>query len=213
MHLVKILAPLFGVALFACAKAAPLPGDSVQADGAVTLTPPRLSTSPAAAVQTGADPIRDRLIPPELVMEHQGDLALTIAQRDAINAEVDKLQRDVLRMQWDMQAEKEKLVKALDADHVDEPAVNASAARVMKLENDIKSAHLAMLVHVKNALTSDQIRTLRTLHDEARCAPAAATAPTASTSAPPPPSAEPAPVSPRKAPSPKPGQNDTYNHF
>ncbi len=201
MHLVKILASVFALTLLACAKAAPLPGDSVQADGAVTLTPPRLSTSPAGApTPPGADPVRDRLIPPELVMEHQGELSLTIAQRDAITAEVDKLQRDVLRMQWDMQAEKEKLVKALDADHVDEAAANASAARVMKLENDIKSAHLAMLIHVKNALTPDQLTKLRALREETRCAPPpASAAPTPSASAKPP---------PRKPPSAKPSSTD-----
>ncbi len=204
MHHVKILALGLALALVACAKAAPpLPGDSVQPDGAVTLTPPRLSTSPAAQAG-GADPVRDRLIPPELVMEHQGDLSLTIAQRDAITAEVDKLQRDVLRMQWDMQAEKEKLVKALDADHVDEPAANASAARVMKLENDIKSAHLGMLIHVKNTLTPEQIRKLHALRDETRCA--TTPAPSASTSAKP----TAPPPAPRKAPSAKPNVIDVY---
>ena len=119
-------------------------------------------------------------------MEHQVEIDLTISQRDAISKEVEKLQKDMLAMQWDMQHEKEKLVKTLDAEHVDETASNASAARVMELENKIKSAHLAMLIHVKNTLTADQQRKLRGARDQERGAPA--------------PSAKPAPPPPQKKP-------------
>jgi Spy/CpxP family protein refolding chaperone len=169
----RSLCLVFFVTLAACARsAAPLPGDSVSADGAVTLTPPRMSTSPSIAHDAPADPIRDRLFPPELVMEHQGEIELTIVQRETITKEVDKLQKDMLALQWDMQREKEKLVKALDADRVDEAATTSSSARVMELETKIKSAHLAMLVHVKNVLTPDQQRKLRVVRDQERCAPA-----------------------------------------
>jgi len=118
MFMSRWLTLVFCMALAACARSAePLPGDSVKADGAVTLSPPRMSTSPVPAPRE-ADPIRDRLFPPELVMEHQVEIDLTIAQRDAISKEVEKLQKDMLAMQWDMQHEKEKLVKSLDAEMV-----------------------------------------------------------------------------------------------
>jgi Spy/CpxP family protein refolding chaperone len=168
----RSLCLVFFVTLAACARsAAPLAGDSVSADGSVTLTPPRMSTSPSPIVHE-SDPIRDRLFPPELVMEHQGEIDLTIVQRETITKEVDKLQKDMLALQWEMQREKEKLVKALDADRVDEAATTASSGRVMEIETKIKSAHLAMLVHVKNVLTPDQQRKLRVVRDQERCAPA-----------------------------------------
>jgi Spy/CpxP family protein refolding chaperone len=181
--------------LAACARAPDraLPGDSVGADGSVVLAPPRMSTSPSVGHDVPSDPIRDRLFPPELVMEHQAELDLTVAQRDTITKEVEKLQKDMLGMQWDMQKEKEKLVKSLDADHVDEAGAAASAARVMEFETKIKSAHLGMLVRVKNALTPEQQRKLRVVRDQERCAAAPASPPASA-------SAKPAPKKPAPRP-------------
>ncbi len=146
-----------------------LPGDSVADDGGVGLSPPRMSTAlreaPGAREPLGA--IESRLFPPELVMDHQGELGIDTAQRDAILREVQKGQTDVLRLQWDLQGEKEKLVKVLDGEHVDERASADAASRVMERENRVKASHLAMLVRVKNLLTGSQQRKLRELRDGA----------------------------------------------
>jgi Spy/CpxP family protein refolding chaperone len=182
--LLPALASVVALATAACAMkpSGPLPGDSVAADGAITLSPPRFSSAPGGPAATrdardALDPIASRLFPPELVMEHQNEIGLTVAQRDAMTKEIVLAQRDLTRLQWDMQSEKEKLVKALDSDQVDEAAANASAARVMDLETKIKSRHLAMLIHVKNGLTPEQERRLRAVRDEERCATQAAQAP------------------------------------
>ena len=87
----RILALLLATALFACAKRAPLPGDSVSEDGGITLSPPRMSTSPAAETKEpreGLGPIENRLYPPELVMDHQGERGITSEQKAAILAEL-----------------------------------------------------------------------------------------------------------------------------
>ena len=68
-----------------------------------------------------------------------------------------------VRLQWQLDAEKEKLVKLLDADKVDEAKATDQAGHVMDYENRIKSAHLAMLIRVKNLLTPDQQKKLRDL--------------------------------------------------
>jgi Spy/CpxP family protein refolding chaperone len=141
-------------------SAPPLPGDSVSSDGAVTLSPPKFSTAPSEA-PLGA--IESKLFPPELVMENQGALAVTSEQRDAILKEVDRGQTEILHLQWQLQGEKEKLVSVLDADKVDETKAKDQAAHVMDFENRVKSAHLMMLVRVKNLLTPAQQKTLREL--------------------------------------------------
>ncbi len=161
----RLLIALFTLVLVACAKREALPGDSVAADGAVTLTPPRLSTAPRSE-PLGA--IESRLFPPELVMEHQGAIGITPTQRDAILKEVEKGQTDMLRLQWELHGEKEKLLKQLDAEKVDEQKTQEVAAQVMDRETKIKGAHLSMLVRVKNLRTREQQKKLRALREAER---------------------------------------------
>ena len=196
----------------------PLPGDSVAADGAVTLSPPRLSTAPQEVreAREGLGPIESRLFPPELVMEHQLALALTEEQRRALIQETERSQADMVRLQWDLQAEKEKLVKLLDGDKADEEKVREAAARVMDRESKVKASHLAMLVHVKNLLTSEQLTKLRELRAGAVAKPPSQPAPMAQRDAGPdmpthsgmPPTSPPSVVAPRtprpKGPTPVP---------
>ncbi len=159
----------------ACAKKSmpPLPGDSVSADAAVTLATPKLtsgvSTSPPTIEPLGA--IESRLFPVDVVMEHQGAIALDAAQRDAITKEVARAQTDLVKLQFDLEAEKEKLVKVLDPAKVDEAKAKDAAASLMERENRIKATHLAMLVRIKNVLTPDQQQKLKTLRDGDRCPP------------------------------------------
>lgn len=154
--------------LVACAKQGePLPGDSVQADGSIVLSPPRMNTTPAPVVASASKEsapigsIERLLFPPELVMEHQSELGIEKSQREAILKEVQKSQAEMVRLQWDLQGAKEKLVKVLDAEHVDERASAEAAAQVMKHESNVKASHLAMLVRVKNLLTTSQQVTLK----------------------------------------------------
>ena len=104
-------------------------------------------------------------------MDHQGELGIDSAQKDAILKEVERGQSEMLKLQWELQGEKEKLVKVLDAERVDEPKSAAAAVRVMERENRVKASHLAMLVRVKNLLTGAQQRKLRELRDGTRAAP------------------------------------------
>ncbi|HEY1957285.1 MAG TPA: hypothetical protein VGH28_16815 [Polyangiaceae bacterium] len=159
---------LLCLVLAACAKRAepPLPGDSVGADGSVALSPQNFSTAPVAPPALG--PIESKLFAPEVVMEHQAAIGIVPAQKDAILKEVQRGQDDMLKMQWDLNADKEKLVTILDADKVDEAKSAAQAQRLMDDENRIKAAHLAMLVRVKNVLSPEQQKKLRALRDEGR---------------------------------------------
>src|SRR5205807_1680965 len=55
--------------------------------------------------QPPEDPISKYLIPPELVMTHAQEIALTDAQSASIKSEVRKTQTKFLDLQWDMQEE------------------------------------------------------------------------------------------------------------
>jgi Spy/CpxP family protein refolding chaperone len=164
---------LLAAALVACAnERRSLPGDSVSSDGGITLSPPRLSTAPAEVreAQGGLGPIETRLFSPELVMEHQGELAITEEQQRALLAEMERGQSAMLHLQWELQGEKEKLVKLLDAERVDEAKVQEAAARVMDRETKVKASHLGMLVRVKNLLTGEQQAKLRDIRAGVRTA-------------------------------------------
>ncbi len=169
--MMKKLYPLALVVLGACAqKERPMPGDSVTEDGSVTLSPPRLSTPSTSTTAEGS--IESRLYPPELAMERQADLGITNEQRTALIAETERGNAEVLHLQWELEAEKEKLLKLLEPDHVDETKVKEAGARVMDKETKVKARYLTMLVRVKNILTTEQKQKLRELRG-ASGAPAA----------------------------------------
>ena len=183
----KAVASLSVVLMFVagCAKAerAPLPGDTVAADGAVALTPQRMPSVPVGTTRTTAadlSSIESRLYPPELVMQNQASIGLTPHQRDAIAKETERAHKELLELQWQLDAEKEKLVTVLDGDKVDEAKSKTAAGEVMKREDAIKAGHLAMLVRIKTTLTKEQQDKLRAIRDAQRCAgPPTAPPPTA----------------------------------
>lgn len=163
---------MLSLALFACAqKSAPLPGDSVGADGSVSLSPPRLATNAmqATAAREPLSAIESRLYPAELVMDHASELAISAAQRDSITKELDRSQSELVKLQWDLQTEKDALVKILDDTKVDEAKSRAAAASLMQRENAIKAAHLGLLVRIKNLLTAEQQAKLRAIREGERC--------------------------------------------
>jgi Spy/CpxP family protein refolding chaperone len=143
----------------ACAKREPLPGDSVATDGAVAVAPPRAASAPPVREPLGA--IESRVFPPELIMEHQAELALTELQRKAIITESDRAQGEMTKLRWDLEREREALAKLLDAEPIDESATAVSAKRLTDLESKLKAVHLAMLVRIKNQLTPAQRTRLR----------------------------------------------------
>ena len=103
--------------------------------------------------QPPEDPISKYLIPPELVMAHAQEIALTDAQSASIKSEVRKTQTKFIDLQWDMQEETSRMTQLLQQTPVDEAKVLERADKIMSLEREIKRAHLALLVRLKNLLT------------------------------------------------------------
>ena len=110
-----------------------------------------------------ADPIGKYLIPPEMVMMHAQEIALTDAQSSSIKSEVRKAQSKFLDLQWDMQEETGRMTQLLQQSPIDETKVLEHADKVMSLEHDIKRAQLTLLVRLKNILTPAQIAKLMPL--------------------------------------------------
>jgi Spy/CpxP family protein refolding chaperone len=127
---------------------------------AIALAAALAAAAPAGAEAPGGgprpDPIAARLYPPELVMSHQRELGIDDRQRDAIIEQIEKAQSQIVKLQWQMQAASEQLVKLLDAPRVDEAPALAQAERVMSLERDLKKVHLALLIRIRNVLTDAQ---------------------------------------------------------
>jgi len=129
----------------------------------LALTFPALSEN---APEPGKDdPVGRNLFPPELVMQHQQRIGLTEDQRTAIKKEVERAQSKFFDLQWQIQAESEKLVGLLQSRPIDEVRALAQADNVMNLERTIKKTHLSLLIRIKNALTAEQQEELKAIRD------------------------------------------------
>jgi Spy/CpxP family protein refolding chaperone len=113
-------------------------------------------SAPLAAQQAGDDPLARLLFPPELVMQHQGDIGLKPEQRTAITHAIGDLQGQVLDVQWRMQDAAKKLAALLGKPSVDQAAALAQVDEVLNLEREVKRAQLTLLIRIKNTLTSEQ---------------------------------------------------------
>ncbi len=106
--------------------------------------------------QQAEDPIAQNLFPPELVMKYHQEINLNDSQSKAIKDAIQKAQAKFIDMQWDAQAETEKLVILLKAHPVDENAVLAQVDKVLDREREIKRAQISLLVRIKNLLSDAQ---------------------------------------------------------
>ena len=96
-------------------------------------------------------------------MNHQAEIGLEDKQREAILKELEKAQAQFPRLQWQLQAASQQLSKLLDAPQVDEAKALAQAGEVMKLETEIKRAHLGLLIRIRNTLSDTQRSKLQAL--------------------------------------------------
>jgi Spy/CpxP family protein refolding chaperone len=104
-----------------------------------------------------------QLFPPTMIMQHQSDIGLTAAQRDAITKEMTDAQQAVTGLRWQLEEKITALAKLLSADKVDATAALAQADDVLKLEDQLKRLRLGFLIRVKNLLMPAQQDALRKL--------------------------------------------------
>lgn len=109
------------------------------------------------------DPFGRLLFPPELVMQHQGEINLTDAQRTALSSAIQQAQAKFVDVQWKLSGEGEKLARLLQNATVDESQVLEQVDRILTLEREVKRAQMGLMVRIKNTLTAAQQAKLREL--------------------------------------------------
>jgi Spy/CpxP family protein refolding chaperone len=102
------------------------------------------------------DPIAQSLFEPQLVMKYGQEIGLDGNQSREMKDAIQKAQAKFLDLQWEMQAEQQKLVQLLKAQPVNEAASLAQLDRLLNLEREVKKAQLALLIRIKNLLTDAQ---------------------------------------------------------
>jgi Spy/CpxP family protein refolding chaperone len=105
----------------------------------------------------------EQVFPPELVMRYQSELGLTSAQQETMTRIMAETQTQLVELQWKSEAATQALTKILEKDMVDETAALAQWDQLSEFEQQIKKAHLALLIRIKNQLTPSQQEKLRSL--------------------------------------------------
>ena len=96
-------------------------------------------------------------------MTHQAEIGLEDRQREAILKELERAQAQFPRLQWQLQAASQQLVAAPRRATGGRGEGARPGGEVMKLETEIKRAHLALLIRIRNALTEAQRSKLQAL--------------------------------------------------
>lgn len=104
----------------------------------------------------GPDDFGRNFFPPELVMQHQGEIGLQDAQRAAIASAIQQAQSKFTDVQWKLSAEGEKMSKLLQPAQVDETQVLEEVDRILALEREMKRTQVGLMVRIKNTLTAAQ---------------------------------------------------------
>src|SRR6059036_2445238 len=112
------------------------------------------------------DPLGDSIFPPEMIMQHQRELALTDEQKTFMRSEINKTTTRFNELQWQLQDAMEALHDTMKANVVDEQQALAQLNRVLDGEREIKTLHMQLAIRIKNKLTPEQQEKLRAMHHQ-----------------------------------------------
>src|SRR5580765_2929213 len=113
----------------------------------------------------GPDDFGRNLFTPELVMQHQSEIALQDSQRATLTSAIQQAQGKFMDLQWKLSAEGEKMGKLLQGPTVDESQVLDEVDRILALEREIKRGQISLMVRIKNTLTPAQQAKLTEIRD------------------------------------------------
>jgi len=106
-------------------------------------------------------PMDRSLFPPDLILSNQIALGLTDDQTAAIKKMINETHQKVIDAQTSLQRTTEQLHTELSATKINEAAALSFATQAMDLEQQIKTAHMTLLIRIKNLLTAEQIAKLQ----------------------------------------------------
>src|SRR5258705_12068288 len=102
------------------------------------------------------DPLAQFIFPPELVMGHQREIALTDEQKTYLRGEVQRVTVRFTELQWQLQDEMEGLASLMKEGSVNEQQAQAQLDKILDTEREIKHLHIGLAIRIKNKLTPDQ---------------------------------------------------------
>jgi Spy/CpxP family protein refolding chaperone len=153
---------LFSVfAVVGVAQVGAQPKPLIVVDGVVQ---PDLNEQPGQ--QGPGDPFARFLFPPEVVMQHQGEIGITDAQRATLTTAIQQAQSKFVETQFKLSAEGDKLARLLQGATIDETQALEEVDRILSLEREMKRAQIGLLVRIKNALTPAQQAKLMQLRQQ-----------------------------------------------
>src|SRR5881394_3084296 len=100
------------------------------------------------------DPLGDVMFPPEMIMQHQRELALTDAQKGFMRDQIQKTTTRFNELQWQLQDAMEALHEIMKGNPINEQQAMAQLDKVLDAEREIKSIHMQMNIRIKNQLTA-----------------------------------------------------------
>lgn len=102
------------------------------------------------------DPLAHFVFPPELVMQHQREINLTVEQKTFLRGEIQRVTSRFTDLQWQLQDAMEGLQGIMKESSVNEQQALAQLEKILDTEREIKKLHLELAIHIKNRLTTEQ---------------------------------------------------------
>ncbi len=115
----------------------------------------------AADTKTAADPFAGAFFPPELVLLAHDRIALTMEQREAFHARMEKTKSRSDELRAKLEGETATLAILAKQERVDEASLVAQLDKVLDVERELKHLHVGLMVAIKNLLTPEQQAKLR----------------------------------------------------
>ena len=108
-------------------------------------------------------PLDDSIFPPEMIMQHQRELALTDDQKTFMRGEIQRTTTRFNELQWQLQDQMEALHETVKSSSINEQLALSQLDKVLESEREIKRLHMEMAIRIKNKLTADQQMKLQTM--------------------------------------------------
>ena len=151
---VSLITIVLGSSVLASAQEQPPPKPPI--DGDRQQMQPRAPRPPD-------DPVADDMFPPDMIMQHQRELALTDAQKTSMRGEIQRTNNRYTELQWQLQDAMEALHETMKGNQVNEQLALQQLAKVLDAEREIKTLNMGMLIRLKNQLTPEQQMKLQTI--------------------------------------------------
>ena len=114
------------------------------------------------------DPLSDSIFPPEMIMQHQRELALTDDQKTFMRGEIQRTTIRFNELQWQLQDQMEALHETVRGNSINEQLALTQLDKVLESEREIKRLHMELAIRIKNKLTPDQQMKLQTFRQNMR---------------------------------------------